>query len=137
VWGVPTTALWALRIGVQRAKRLLFTGDCLSGEEAVQWGLALECAPADALDARVEALLARIAAVPVNQLAMMKLLLNQGLMAQGLPAVQALGTLLDGAARHTPEGHAFARRAAEVGSKEAVRERDAPFGDIGRSTFKG
>ena len=31
VWGSPTTALWAHRIGAQRAKRLLFTGDCLSG----------------------------------------------------------------------------------------------------------
>jgi len=136
VWGVPTTALWALRIGVQRAKRLLFTGDSLSGEEAVDWGLALECAPRQHLDARFEALLERIARVPVNQLVMMKLLLNQGLLAQGLPAAQALGTLLDGAARHTPEGYAFAQRAAEVGFGEAVRERDTPFGDVGRKTTK-
>ena len=61
VWGSPTTALWAHRIGIQRAKRLLFTGDCLSGSEAVAWGLAIECAPRDQLDARFESLLSRIA----------------------------------------------------------------------------
>src|SRR5581483_8437161 len=36
VWGIPTTAVWAHRIGIEKAKRLLFTGDCLSGAEAVQ-----------------------------------------------------------------------------------------------------
>jgi enoyl-CoA hydratase len=133
VWGVPTTALWTLKIGAQRAKRLLFTGDCMSGEEALAFGLAAEAAPAPALDARFEALLERIARLPVNQLVMMKQLVNQALLAQGLAAAQTLGTVFDGIARHTPEGYAFQRRAAEVGFREAVRERDEPFGDAGRS----
>ncbi len=137
VWGVPTTALWAHRIGIERAKRLLFTGDCLSGAEAVEWGLATEAAPADGLDERFEALLSRVARVPVNQLVMHKLLVNQSVYAQGLQATQLLGTFFDGIARHTPEGYAFQRRAAEAGWGEAVRERDEPFGDAGRSTFKG
>jgi len=137
IWGVPTTALWAYRIGPEKAKRLLFTGDCLSGAEAVAWGLAIECAPRADLDARFEALLGRIAHVPANQLVMMKLLVNQTLMAQGLPAVQTLGTFFDGTARHTEEGYSFSRRAAEVGFRQAVRERDEPFGDPGPSTFKG
>ncbi len=137
VWGVPTTALWIHRIGLERAKRLLFTGDCLSGEEAVAWGLAIECAPRDQLDTRFEALLARIARMPKNQLIMMKLLLNQTIMSQGLHATQILGSVFDGIARHTPEGHAFAKRAAEAGFRQAVRERDTPFGDPGSSTYKG
>jgi len=37
VWGTPTTALWMERIGVQRAKRLLFTGDLITGKQAVEW----------------------------------------------------------------------------------------------------
>src|SRR4051812_11896755 len=86
VWGVPTTALWAHRIGVERAKRLLFTGDCLSGAEAVEWGLATDAAPADRLDERFETLLSRVARVPVNQLVMHKLLVNQTVHAQGLHA---------------------------------------------------
>jgi enoyl-CoA hydratase len=137
VWGSPTTALWAHRVGAQRAKRLLFTGDSLSGAEAVEWGLAIEAPPADELDARTEVLVQRIARLPVNQLMMMKLLVNQTLLSQGLPATQILGTVFDGITRHTPEGYAFQQRAAEAGFREAVRERDAPFGDTGPSTFKG
>ena len=137
VWGVPTTALWAHRIGIEKAKRLLFTGDCLSGTEAVAWGLATEAAPRDQLDARFEALLARIARMPVNQLVMMKLLVNQTVASAGLHATQILGTMFDGVARHTREGYGFQARAAEAGFKQAVRERDEPFGDPGPSTFKG
>src|ERR671932_2310693 len=55
VWGSPTTALWAHRVGAQRAKRLLFTGDCLTGTQAVEWGLAIEAPAADELDERFEA----------------------------------------------------------------------------------
>jgi enoyl-CoA hydratase len=129
VWGVPTTALWAWRIGPARAKRLLLTGDSISGAEAAEWGLATESALPDGLDERFEALLERVARLPINQLVMHKLLVNQAAYAQGLHATQALGTFFDGVARHTPEGHGFARRAAESGWREAVRGRDEPFGD--------
>ncbi len=137
VWGSPTTALWAHRVGAQRAKRLLFTGDSLSGSEAVEWGLAIEAPPAQQLRERTEILLQRIATMPVNQLMMMKLLVNQTLYSQGLHSSQVLGTVFDGMTRHTPEGYAFQQRAAQAGFREAVRERDEPFGDAGRSTFKG
>jgi len=131
VWGSPTTALWAQRIGVQRAARLLFTGDSLTGLQAAEWGLAVESAPAADLDERCELLIERIARMPVNQLVMMKLLLNQTLQAQGVHTTQVLGTLLDGITRHTPEGYAFQAKAARDGWREAVRERDEPFGDHG------
>jgi enoyl-CoA hydratase len=137
VWGSPTTALWAHRVGAQRAKRLLFTGDSLSGAEALEWGLAIEAPAPEDLDARTEVLVGRIAQMPLNQLQMMKLLVNETLHHQGLHASQTLGTLLDGITRHTPEGYAFQQRAAEAGFREAVAERDAPFGDQGPSTFKG
>jgi enoyl-CoA hydratase len=135
VWGSPTTALWASRVGPMRAKRLLLTGDSLTGEQAVEWGLATEAAPAAELDQRFEALLERVARMPVNQLAMMKMLVNQSLYAQGLHQTQVLGTFFDGITRHTEEGHAFVRKAAESGFKEAVRERDEPFGDFGLEGF--
>jgi enoyl-CoA hydratase len=137
VWGSPTTALWAHRVGAQRAKRLLFTGDSLSGAEAVEWGLAIEAPPAEQLRERTEILLERIARVPVNQLMLMKLLVNQTLYAQGLHATQVLGTVFDGITRHTAEGYGFQQAAAADGFREAVRGRDEPFGDLGRSTFKG
>jgi enoyl-CoA hydratase len=137
VWGSPTTSMWAYRLGPQRAKRLLFTGDSLSGAEALDWGLAIEAPPAAELEARTESLVARIARLPLNQLQMMKLLLNQGFYAHGLAATQTLGTVFDGIARHTPEGYAFQGLAAREGFRAAVQDRDDPFGDRGASTFKG
>lgn len=136
VWGSPTTAVWAYRVGIEKAKRLLFTGDCLSGEEAVQWGLAIESAPRDALEERVEILLERIARQPINQLMMMKLLVNQTVSNMGLQSTQILGTVFDGITRHTKEGYAFQQFAAEKGFREAVRKRDEPMGDYGLSTYK-
>ncbi|HLY47618.1 MAG TPA: crotonase/enoyl-CoA hydratase family protein [Solirubrobacteraceae bacterium] len=132
VWGSPTTAMWAYRLGPQRAKRLLFTGDSLTGAQAAEWGLALEAWPAGELEERVEALAGRIARLPANQLQMMKLLCNQWFEAGGLASSQIVGTLLDGIARHTREGYAFQQLAAAEGFREAVRQRDQPFGDFGR-----
>jgi enoyl-CoA hydratase len=128
---VPTTALWAHKIGPTRAKRLLLTGDSISGETAVDWGLAAESAPAAELDAAFESLLDRVARVPINQLVMHKLQINSTISAQGLYATQTMSTFFDGIARHTEEGHEFVRRAMEAGFKEAVRQRDEPFGDFG------
>ncbi len=135
VWGSPTTAMWAARLGPMRAKRLLLTGDSLSGEQAAEWGLATEAAPPGELDGRFEELLERVARMPINQLVMMKMLVNQSLYAQGLHQTQLLGTFFDGIARHTEEGHDFVRRAAEGGFKQAVRERDEPYGDYGLGSF--
>ena len=129
VWGVPTSMMWAHRIGPARAKEMLFTGDLIDGRQAHEWGLALCAPPTDELDERFEALLGRIAQTPINQLVMMKLAVNQALYAQGLQATQTLGVVFDGIARHTPEGYAFQRTAAESGWEQAVRERDEPYGD--------
>ncbi len=131
VWGSPTTAMWMYRLGLERSKRLLLTGDAVDGRRAVEWGLASEAVPEAGLDAAAMALASRVAQVPANQLQMMKLLVNQAFEQMGLHTTQLIGTLLDGAARHTPEGTDFSARALEdVGG--AVRERDAPFGDYGQ-----
>lgn len=125
VWGCPTTAMWVYRLGPERAKRMLFTGDRISGTEAAALGLVLKAVPEAELDAEVEALAARMASVPVNQLAMQKLVINQAMESAGLLQTQRLATLFDGIARHTPEGVNFKTRAEEVGWKQAVQERDS------------
>ena len=129
VWGIPAAGMWAHRIGDARAKRLLFTGDCIDGRTAVDWGLAIESWPVAELDARTEAFVQRIARMPANQLIMAKLALNSALLAQGVATSGMVSTVFDGIARHTREGYAFQQRAAEVGFRQAVRERDEPFGD--------
>lgn len=124
VWGCPTTMMWIYRVGAERAKRMLFTGDKIDGREAERIGLIHKAVPEDQLDAEVEALAERIAGVPVNQLMMQKLVVNQALDAMGLQNTQMLATLFDGITRHSPEGMNFKHRAESVGWKQAVRERD-------------
>jgi enoyl-CoA hydratase/carnithine racemase len=124
VWGCPTTAMWVFRLGPERAKRMLLTGDTVDGREAERMGLVLKAVPAANLDEEVEKLAARMASVPVNQLMMQKLMINQALENMGLRSTQMIATLFDGITRHSPEGTAFKRRAEKVGWKEAVRERD-------------
>lgn len=124
VWGCPTTAMWVYRLGAEKAKRMLFTGDKITGREAADMGLVLEAVHADALDHRVEALAARMASVPINQLAMQKLVINQAIEQTGLMQTQRLATIFDGITRHSPEGLNFKARAEEVGWKQAVTERD-------------
>ena len=124
VWGCPTTAMWVYRLGPEKAKRMLFTGDTVEGREAERMGLVLKAVPAAELDAEVEKLAGRMASVPVNQLMMQKLLINQAFENMGLRTTQMFATLFDGMTRHSPEGMAFKRRAEAVGWKEAVRERD-------------
>lgn len=132
VWGVPAAGLWAHRLGDQRAKRLLFTGDCITGAQAAEWGLAVEAPEPDDLDERTERLVARMAAMPVNQLIMAKLACNTSLLQQGVATSRMVSTVFDGIARHTPQGHAFVADAVEHGFRQAVRHRDDPFGDTGR-----
>jgi enoyl-CoA hydratase len=130
VWGSPTTAMWFYRVGLERAKRLLLTGDPMDGPTAVDWGFACGSYPADRLDEATMALCRRIARIPANQLRMMKLLVNNAVEQLGLASTQLVGTLLDGAARHTPEGAAFSAAAASD-LASAISARDKPFGDYG------
>lgn len=133
VWGVPEAPwVWVARLGLERAKRYLFTGDEISGREAAELGLILECVPDDELEAQAVGLAERMAMLPLNQLQMMKWLLNDVASHQYKPDTsRLLGFLFDGVARHTQEGHDFVARAQEVGWRQAVRERDEPFGDYG------
>lgn len=124
VWGCPTTAMWVYRLGPEKAKRMLFTGDKITGTEAAAMGLVHQAVPRAELDATVEALAERIAGVPKNQLMMQKLMINQALDNMGLRTTQMMATLFDGITRHSPEGINFKQRAEEVGWKQAVRERD-------------
>ena len=92
-------------------------------------GLPVEAPSADDLDARTEELLERISRVPINQLIMAKLALNSALLASGVANSGMISTVFDGVSRHTREGYAFQMRSATAGFRQAVRERDEPFGD--------
>lgn len=124
VWGCPTTAMWVYRVGAEKAKRMLFTGDKITGREAEDIGLIHQAVPDAELDQRVEETAERMCSVPVNQLMMQKLMINQAYDSMGLQNTQMIATLFDGITRHSPEGVHFKKRSEEMGWKQTVRERD-------------
>lgn len=124
IWGCPTTAMWVYRLGAERAKRMLLTGDTIDGKQAKDWGLVIDAVPADELDAAVERLADRMAGVPINQLVMQKLMVNQALDNMGLQSTQNMAVLFDGITRHSPEGRWFVDFAQEHGFGAAVQWRD-------------
>jgi enoyl-CoA hydratase len=125
VWGCPTTAMWVFRIGAERAKRMLLTGDLVDGRAAKEMGLVYDAVPAVELDVAVDALASRMAGVPKNQLMMQKLMINQAYENMGLASTQMIATLFDGITRHSPEGLWFKAYSEEHGFHEAVRLRDS------------
>ena len=130
VWGCPQTAMWVYRLGAERAKLLLLTGDLIDGRTAAAMGLVARSVPALELEATVETLAQRMAGIPRNHLMIQKMVINQAYDNMGLQTTQTMATLLDGITRHTPEGIHFKERCEQVGFKAAVRERDggAPIG---------
>lgn len=125
VWGCPTTAMWAYRVGAEKAKKMLFTGDLIYGKEAEAIGLVLKSVPRDQLEETVSLLTERIKTVPINQLWMHKQVINgsiEGLLASS----QKLATIFDGITRNSPEGIAFQQMAAKQGFKAAIKARDSP-----------
>jgi enoyl-CoA hydratase len=131
VWGTPTTAMWVYRMGLEKAKRYMLTGDEIPAPKAAEIGLILEAVADDDLESHATAFATRMAQVPTTQLVMLKLLCNQTAENMGLSSSRTLGTLFDGIARHTQEGLDFVARAQDAGFRQAVRERDDPFGDYG------
>ncbi len=130
--------MWIARLGLERAKRYLFTGDEIDGREAARVGLVLECVADEDLLEHTSALAQRMALLPLNQLQMMKWLCNDVASHQYRPDTsRPLGFLFDGVARHTPEGMDFVTRAQETGWRTAVAARDDPFGDYGSRTPDG
>ena len=123
VWRCPTTAMWVHRLGPEKAKRMMFTGDKISGVEAAEMGLVLKSVPDDQLDAEVETLATRMSSVPINQLAMQKMVINSAV-EEKINQTQRFATVFDGITRHSPEGINFKARVEQVGWKKAVQDRD-------------
>ena len=136
VWGVPEAPwTWVARMGLQQARRYMLTGDEFTAQQALDMGVVLEVVPDDQLHDHTMALAQRIARVPGNQLEMITWALTAVADEMYDPrSSRRLGTLFDGVARHTQEGLDFVSRSQEVGFREAVRERDRPFGDYGERT---
>jgi len=134
--GVLPTQMWLYHVGPQWAKRLLLTGDTVNGVEAAQIGLALKSVPADMLAAEVDGVARRLALVDRELLAANKRAINLGLELMGARTMQRLAAEIDARGHLAESAAGFRRTAAEHGLREALRRRDAPFGD-GRARVNG
>jgi enoyl-CoA hydratase len=127
--GAPGTHMWLYHLGPQWTKRLLLTGDSLTGVRAAQLGLALEAVASDELDVRVGALARRMALIPRDLLISNKDVVNRGLDLMGRDRLQATAADVEVLSRRSPGAGEFWREVTAHGVRRAVAERDAPFAE--------
>lgn len=129
--GTPPTNLWIYHVGPQWAKRMLFTGDTLLGRDAARIGLVLDAWPADQLDGAVEEMARRVSNVDAEILSTHKRAVNLQLELMGAKTAMRMHAELDARAHlaQGPRRTAFRADVAKVGLKQALKNRDAPFGD--------
>src|SRR3954465_14473257 len=123
MWGCYLTGMWIYRLGLTKAKELALTGRPLSGARAAEVGLINAAVPFDSLEATVRERAEELAAIPLSQLAAMKLVVNQAYENMGLHSTQVLGPILDGLMRNTPDAKEFIDLAGSEGVPAAVARR--------------
>jgi enoyl-CoA hydratase len=129
--GTPPNHMWFYHVGPQWAKRLLMTGDCLTGRDAARIGLVLDAVPAAELDAAVDELARRVSCVDAELLSAHKRIVNVALELAGARTLQRMAAEMDARAHLSqgPRRRQFKADMAEHGLKQALKNRDAPFGD--------
>jgi enoyl-CoA hydratase len=133
MWGCYLTGMWLYRLGLTKAKEMALTGKPLSGVQAVEHGLINAAVPFARLEAEVRERAEQLAEIPLSQLSAMKLIVNQAYENMGLASTQALGPILDGLMRNTPEAKRFIELAEREGVSSVVALRDGPFGDYSQA----
>jgi enoyl-CoA hydratase len=133
MWGCYLSGMWIYRLGLTKAKEYALTGKPLSGREAADAGLINQAVPFARLEQTVRETALQLASIPSSQLAAMKLVVNQVYENMGLASTQALGTILDGLMRNTPDGLDFVRMSEKEGVRAAITARDSPFGDYSQA----
>lgn len=126
--GTPPMHMWLHNVGPQWAKRMLLTGDLISGKDAARIGLVLHSVPAARLRDAAGKLAARMALIDSDVLAANKRIVNMGLELMGTRTLQRFAAETDARAHQAEAARAFNRSAREIGLSQAFRLRDAPFG---------
>jgi len=121
--------MWVYHCGPQWAKRLLLTGDKISGRDAQEIGLVMKAVPREALADEVEELARRLALIDPDLLATQKRIVNLGLELMGARTLQRLACENDARGHRAEAADQFRHTVREKGLKAAFRERDGKFGD--------
>jgi enoyl-CoA hydratase len=128
--------MWIYHCGPQWAKRLVLTGDTITGAEAVEIGLVMKSVPADMLEREVEGLADRLAKIDPDLLTANKRIVNVGLELMGARTLQRMAAENDARAHLAPGTRMFRKVARADGLKAALEGRDEGFGD-GRARVRG
>jgi len=129
--GSPPINFWFYHVGPQWAKRMLLTGDSISGRDAAKIGLVLDAVPADELTAEVDELARRIAIADPEISAASKRVINAAMELAGARTLQKISTEADARA-HLSQGpgrQTWKANVKQYGVREAIRMRDATYGD--------
>jgi enoyl-CoA hydratase len=127
--GAAPNQLWLYNCGPQWTKRLLLTGDTLSGEDAAKIGLVLKSVPEELLENEVEGLADRLSFIDPELLSANKRIINIAMELMGAQTLQRLAAENDARAHTTQATRRVFKQIATEGLKAALRDRDAPFGD--------
>ncbi len=134
--GALPTNMWLYNVGPQWAKRLMLTGDTVTGAEAQIIGLVMKAVPGEYLEGEVEQLADRLALIDPDLLSANKRIINLGLELMGARTLQRLACENDVRGHNTRAADGFRQSVAEKGLKTTMRERDEKFGD-GRARVLG
>ncbi len=134
--GALPNNMWIYHVGPQWAKRLNLTGDTVTGIEAQDIGLVLKSVPKEYLEGEVEQLADRLSKVDRDLLSANKRIINVALELMGARTLQRMAAENDVRGHNTEMALTWPDRVREKGLKEALRERDAKFGD-GRAKVRG
>lgn len=129
--GSPPAHMWTYHVGPQWAKRLLLTGDVITGRDAAKIGLVLDAVPAAEIDDFAMGLAARVALVDPELNATQKRIVNLAMEQMGMMTMQRLAIEMDARAHLAsgPRRTRFKQDMRDSGLKEALTNRDGPFGD--------
>lgn len=129
--GSPPSHMWTYLVGPQWAKRLLITGDVVTGRDAAKLGLVLDAVPAEELDEFALALASRVALVDPELSASQKRIVNIAMDQMGMAITQRFAREMDARAHlgTGPRRMQFKTDMQQSGLKTALANRDGPFGD--------
>ena len=127
--GSPPNHMWVYHVGPQWAKRLLLSGDMITGAEAQQIGLVMKAVPREHLEAEVEQLADRLAMIDPDLLSANKRVVNLALELMGTRTMQRLAAENDVRGHNSAAALGWAERVREGGLRGALQGRDGKFGD--------
>jgi len=134
--GALPNQFWVYNCGPQWAKRLMLTGDTVTGAEAQSIGLVMKAVRPDDLAAECLGLAKRLAMIDPDLLSANKRIVNLAMELMGARTLQRLAAENDVRGHNTKAADGFRQSVRELGLKGAITARDAAFGD-GRARVHG